>query len=536
MIKFGEWMRDNRRWDGDLMLRVESESDFFEFVQSRDDGSYARIHHGYPQAIGEKGLLDYEAIFTSKETGFYSEPQRRKYVTQKNDCISSANFGIRFNEDRSSNTLFFFGYGFKFNSPNEKVDSPRFDIHLQLSPACCVAMLHYRSPDCVLKDGLLSLSSDGLCYKIEAETGRLLSITYDSAIGDEAAKAEESKENAEKEGEKAASETTDSPEKSNADEKAEEKKESAADEPTEEEQSPPVKFELRFVQGAFKEAAERVHRDSADFDDECDADRRLASFLAFFCKEPYFVNYVKEQGCDENWLLIVQRFLAFGALDPLEAAFDKHHDDGKNLFEIPSDPAWSNCHWNIANPASYGCLGLIVNDDLFPSASWPWTIVEQAAFVGMELHHELNGEGYRLYNSPESGPLCFLVMATLMDYGNSPTTKTFAQRGLERLDKNAFLADCKPLLSKDHQAGMCLRKAVEAYRFFTPAEVRALAEKMDPKNLKYLAICDEILRADAGRDFDDVMPELLGALWDAGLKEQIELALIHLLNDKEAEK
>lgn len=534
MIKFGEWLRDNRRWDGDLKIRVDSESNFWEFVQSREDGSYARIHYGYPQTNGEKGLLDYEAIFTSKETGFYSAPQRRKFVTQKSNCISSANFGIRFNEDRNSDTLFFFGYGFKFNSPSEKVESPRFDMRLQLPPACCVALLHYENPEFTLNDGVLSLSAYGSSCKIEAETGRVLSMSFDSELVIEAEKAKKSKENAEKEGEKAASETPDSPEKSNADEKAEEKKESAADKPPEED--PPLKFELHFAQGAFKEAAERVHRDAADFDDECDADRRLASFLAFFCKEPYFVNYVKEQGCDENWLLIAQRFLAFGALDPLEAAFDKHQDDGKNLFEIPCDPAWKNCNWNIANPASYGCLGVIVNDDLFPTASWPWTIVEQAAFVGMGMHGGVNGEGYRLYNSPESGPLCFLAMATLMDYWNSLATKTFAQRGLERLDKNAFLADCKPLLSKDHQAGMCLRKAVEAYRFFTPGEVRALAEKMDPKNLKYLAICDEILRADAGRNFDDVMPELLGALWDAGLKEQIELALVHLLNDKEAKK
>jgi hypothetical protein len=53
---------------------------------------------------------------------------------------------------------------------------------------------------------------------------------------------------------------------------------------------------------------------------------------------------------------------------------------------------------------------------------------------------------------------------------------------------------------------------------------------MDERYLPYLAVSDEVLRSDPTKPFDEVMPELLGALWDAPLRDQIEQLLLDLHN------
>jgi hypothetical protein len=523
MLKFGAWLSDSRRWDGDLTLRYETDSLKIVVLESPVDGTYAHYQYEYRQTDGEKGAFDYEVINSSEETGMYSVPQERTYRAFKSRYIPGACFGFRFTEEPESKPLGNYNFGFFCTPPGEDTSpTPAFNLQLRIPPAFYVALLHEYAPKTSVKDGMLSFTDGwGCCWIIEAASGRLQSITFDTITPNNSAKRKTSEKEAVEE-----KSTTDPSNLTLADAKAGDEKIMQDDD-----SDAPWKIEIRFVKGAFKEAAEKIHRESEKYVNEYESERCIASLAAFFCNEPYYADYLKKNNYNDKWLQIAQRFLAFGVLDPLDQMINESQNVNNN-FVIPCEPGWMNSGWNITNPSYWAMLALSINDDLFPVSSWPWTLIQQIGFISINKMEHVSGEGSRLYNSPDTGPLSFLATATLLDYWNSPATKTIAQRGLDRLDKKAFLADCKPFLSKNHQVGKCLRKAVDAYRFFTNEEVRALAEKLDGKNLKYLALCDQILRSDPARDFDDVMPELLGSLWDAGLKDQIELSLIHLLNNK----
>jgi hypothetical protein len=70
------------------------------------------------------------------------------------------------------------------------------------------------------------------------------------------------------------------------------------------------------------------------------------------------------------------------------------------------------------------------------------------------------------------------------------------------------------------------------YRFLSDEEIAVLSEGWDEASLKYLAVCHRVVRLQPEKEFDEVMPELLGELWDAGFKEQIEQALMELQSGK----
>jgi hypothetical protein len=57
-------------------------------------------------------------------------------------------------------------------------------------------------------------------------------------------------------------------------------------------------------------------------------------------------------------------------------------------------------------------------------------------------------------------------------------------------------------------------------------------EGLDEQCAKYLAVCDRISQSAPDKGFDEVMSEQLNARWDAGVKEQIEQALMQLRDGK----
>jgi hypothetical protein len=171
-------------------------------------------------------------------------------------------------------------------------------------------------------------------------------------------------------------------------------------------------------------------------------------------------------------------------------------------------------------------------DETLPHGSWPWTIVQQAAFLGAGKPHYVSSELSRIAMSPETGPLCLLTLSRLMSSFDPGASRTFAADGLKQLTKAAFIRDCEPFLREDCQLGDCVRRIVAAYRFASDQEVQTLAGKLDEQSAKYLAVCDRVLRRDPSKDFDNAMPELLGELWDAGVKEQVEQALARLRDAK----
>jgi hypothetical protein len=505
-----QWLSDDRNWGGDFVLRAESETNLAELIESPTEGAVVRYYLNVPEGDQPAETWAYDYIASPEEFGIYSHPLERKFQAPMIDATAIIALGFKLNEktDDEKALEFVFGAGIKSRGKNEATHSPIL-FHLSMQPAYFPALLHEHNAKATLENGVLSIRDDiDGCWEIEAATGRLLSMKIDYTPRDVSL-------NNDKVG-------TDkkSPKEGEAEEDSNLKDGDVSG-----------KLELHFVKGAVADAVEGIHRECADFTNEYLPERPMGSFAAFVCEEPAIARLLAEYGYNTKWLPLAGKLLGMGAIDFVDQWLTGDaKTSNQEEFAIPGEPDSHFPQFNVANPNTWMIAALFINDEAMPWSSGPWSLMQQGILISLDRPNELTAEVNRLYSSRDSGPLVSLAEAFL--FRQMPPGAAFAQRGLHCLDKTAYLKDCEPFLSKDHQVGKCLRKLVGIYRFLSDEEIRVLADGLDDQALKYLAVCDRVLRRDPSKDFDRVMPELLGELWDAGVKEQIEQALLRLRDEK----
>jgi hypothetical protein len=247
----------------------------------------------------------------------------------------------------------------------------------------------------------------------------------------------------------------------------------------------------------------------------------------FIGKEPLLAEYLRKCQISEKWLSLAQKTIDSGAFDFMDKWVLEPSSKKPDKFTIPSDSGRDDFQFNFANPFGMFSYGLLCNDFLFPWGSWPWSEMQQGFSFYQNRFEGFAAEANRLYGSPESGPLCSFVSGWLFlqTQPTNPGRVLFAELGLQRLDKKAFLKDCQPFLSKDRIVGQCLRKAFAAYRALGNEEVIELTSGFDDKDLRLFAKYDRMLRENPNKSFDKAAPELLGELWDDYFHEYIKNAL-----------
>jgi hypothetical protein len=176
-------------------------------------------------------------------------------------------------------------------------------------------------------------------------------------------------------------------------------------------------------------------------------------------------------------------------------------------------------------------------NDLFPRASWPWTVARELLLVTGGRPSQSAGEVTRVFDSPDTGPLGYLACAEALSRADAGgTAVVFAQRGLERLSAEDFARDWHALLGSDKAVPQFLARLVRRLGEVPPDDVDALAAFLPApaaEGLRHVAAASRATRA-ARAGADDDGAALPKAVWEAWLGEIVERRLKEL--SAEAEK
>lgn len=118
-------------------------------------------------------------------------------------------------------------------------------------------------------------------------------------------------------------------------------------------------------------------------------------------------------------------------------------------FKIPSTQlAPAGPGLNVAM-AQIAALLFRFGNEMVPKRSWPWTIMHESIALLSGNTRYTDRELERLYHSNDLGPIGSLTLAWLMKQLKSPDIQVWAKRGLEKLDAADFRQDWQLLLAKD---------------------------------------------------------------------------------------
>lgn len=198
-----------------------------------------------------------------------------------------------------------------------------------------------------------------------------------------------------------------------------------------------------------------------------------------------------------------------------EADADTHLEE----FGIPDELNTDNDTGTIAN-------ALCLLDTLVPRDSWPWLLGHERVWVTFGKTQYTHEQVLILRDSTKSGPMCALSMAYLWSSENREATLAWARLGLDRLNAEGFRRDYAFLL--EPESLKWVTEIVAVLRGLDAREVQAFKTLFPAEDAKYVAEGIRILQAKADRPVKEALPLVLDAMWNAGLRERVRQALIHL--------
>jgi hypothetical protein len=490
LLKLQKRLSNSNHWDGDLVIRLENKEGKVELIQSPKEGMAFSFQSEYSSEDGKELILDYRIIQSIKEFGLFNA-QTRSQFRAKRIADVYASLGLKMSEPYNQDQPHNFVYGFAESSHDDDKRSNPFNLQLDFRPVLFLSIAHERNAGCSLEDGVLTIKSydNSQSWKIDATSGRLISFTCDYSNDD-------------------------------------------GDSSDKQKSSQNTKVEAQFLPGAFRKSVAAIHRESKNIVNVHDSNRPIGSFLMFVCRDPLARYFLKQYSYNDRWLDIADTLLLCGALDPLDQMINQCTDKKDTKFNIPVKPTERQFHFNLTDPNSWILYGAILNNELFPRSSWPWTLCQVTMLSYLQKNQLVDSEFNRLVESPDNGPLCCIAECLYLKLLGSQNgaVNYSAALGLERMSKEAFIKDCRPFFSDKHLIGKCTRNLAEVFRNLNNEEVIFIGQNIDEEYQKYLAQCDRLLRGDYDRPIDEVVPELLGALWDVGLESEIKSVLMELRN------
>ena len=154
-----------------------------------------------------------------------------------------------------------------------------------------------------------------------------------------------------------------------------------------------------------------------------------------------------------------------------------------------------------------------------------------------------------LYASKDTGPVCCLVAGALAPcfttdltwahlFGmglerpsNNELARAFGAKGLERLSLDDFRKDYQFLLRPDHPIAKYADQVVAALGTLSDEDLAVLLQQTPPEHARYMAQGLRVLHQQRGRSAVAVLPDMLDAMWQSGLQEQVKAALKRLTTD-----
>ena len=486
LLRLRDWLADSRRWRGDLVVKGECPDGTLEVVVSAREGLYVSAEPRGKFAPAFQG--NRTAVLSREEIGVYSR-SGRKFVAPTLSTTTLLELSLRLAEDSDDRPMRLgFGLGTK---SRDDADSPPFQLTLDMDPAFFLALAHEHDARTELREGVLTLhAKENEIWRIDAAAGRLIELrkSWPYEGGPSLADGK-------------------GPRQTPVAEKL-------------------AHLRLSFEADAFTRRVAELHRATAQHSNTFAAGHPLGSFFAFLADDPDIGAAAEARlGSSRRWLA-VRKMLRGPLLEPIDAFLTA--PDSKSEFDIPAPPGQQE-KYAITDFRAWAYAVFAHADKLFPRSSWPCTLAREASLVVLGKGEHTNQECQRLIDSSETGPLCLLVLGTLAERVDRKLAARCAERGLQKLSREALLRDCRPLADPDCLAGQSLQQVADIVRAMDEEDLRQFTEGLQEPLAACVRESHRVLCAELDRPLHKALPQVIEALWAAGIKMLLDSALQDLL-------
>ncbi len=475
LLKCRKWMNRFNEQEYDLVVQLNFESIWFEFVVSPRRGAFL----GFRKDNDPSKPMTYLAVLSPESIAVYSADQKRKFVTPPLRARAYTQFDLSLDDVPEWENKFRMNIGLGHSSFKGDGPPPAFELVTRLEPAFFVSIANDDEQELVRDGNELRKTTDDSVTRIDLKTGRLISYQHI------------------------------------ADDKKTER----------------VEVLLTTKIGFYEERLNKMKAESAEYPNVYRSDRPYGSTFGFVLTDDFLWErfaslgkYAEKVKAINKYRHLLGKLANGGVLQPWDdwITSPKKNKD-TNRFQLNGGDELKGA---VTNYVKIGAIIVLQNvDEIFPRESWPWTTAREVAFVVLRKSKYASRELSQLYENGDSGPLCHLTVARLLEFVNKQAAATFAQRGLERLVIADFQNDFELLLARDHLIGRCVAQAAEVVRDLDEDSLDLLATWMFAKNEDEFRHAIRILQDRRDEPVLELMPEVLMALWDAGLRNHVEWAL-----------
>ncbi|MHC4405948.1 MAG: hypothetical protein ACYTG0_40425 [Planctomycetota bacterium] len=485
LMKCRHWLVEGEGRRHDIAIRRPWRDDGLEIVISPDRGVLALVR-GAPDGA-ERSDVQHALILSDRCVGGYSAARRQRILAPTFRAELTGGVKLAVNPDAdASEGPFRVTFAFGFQSPSADETRPPFRLTTSFPPVFFVALAHEHDADCSIEDGVLTVTTSIERIRVDAESGRLLEYSQVS--------------------------------------------------PTDGDEPRRISLEPNLFERRWKE----IERQSAECENTFDGDRPVTSWLSYVLDHDFLWELLRSLTAEdvqdapvpiaqaEQAAGILRKVLDGNVLEPVDRWFARDDRRGetstRDKFVVPDRAPASQ--EDVAKMMT-GVVALALNsaDAVFPRESWPWLLWRESACVVAKRSQYTGAVLERLYTSPESGPICLLVTASLLNRVNAGLAHRFAVRGLERLSLADFRKDYRVFLDQDAICGKCVVRLAEALRNLEPDETELLASLCFGEDAAILNEAARCLRERPGVPIADALPGALDHAWEAGLRRRVERAL-----------
>jgi hypothetical protein len=292
-----------------------------------------------------------------------------------------------------------------------------------------------------------------------------------------------------------------------------------------------VTLDVLFETNALAHAKTELARTIAGLTNRYDADRPFSSSLIFLAEEVFrsplpalfgFTNVMPEHIASASAAL--DKLSAAKIFTPLERLGPPTNSSPEEISMI-IPPAGDEAASGNVNPLDWVAIWVLRDDgNLVPRTSWMAALLREKA-LALTRYADPGGAGWRrLYESDDTGPLGYWVIAQSANVG----TRQFAIRGMTRLSRDDFHKDCRALLEGDAILNECLRNFLEAARGLSDADVESFCGLMDADDADIIRSGMKALRKTRGPVTVANLTPALDEWWDGALRARVSAALREL--------
>jgi len=453
--------------------------------------------------------LQYALVASEKLIGLYSVWRRSKFTMPRDKDLGFVLLKVTPRSPKS------YGDGnISFVVGMNAVSTQPFRLELVLQPAVFLSMAHWM--DSSLKDGVITLtqpSEDGSWeFRINAATGRLLQATAGSLGSDG------------------------------------------------------LVTELHPEEGALARMFKGIAAATVDHTNCYARNRGFSSWAAFTTEEvvesPLIGHAFDEFSRDvaendgrtdptegsrqiKTALVLLRQLLGqqnlaavFEPLNRIFAANPEEEDDDEENFIVPTGKSPGDA---MANPmAGIGAWVLGTSDKWLPRHSWPWVLLRESAFTAVGQAKYTQTELDKLLKSEAIGPAGCLATAYLLGRINPRLARTFAERGLTRLNPAEFHQDYRLLLRTNSIVGDLASNALSLLKGLGESRLTMLAAGLGPDEAAFVRDLTRLLLDAKGQPPSDAAWPAFEQHWDKVSRRYLEVGLnrflprVHHLTDSQA--